>query len=198
MPSIAVTGTIGSGKSLITSLLSQHLSSVTYSADQDNATLLESDPNVKREIIGLFGNKVCGLDGKPDRNILRSLILADASLKKGLENILHPRLRSRWEPLAEECRSIPDRYLVAEMPLLFENQLEDRFSVTITVACSPEISSRRLKESRNMTSDAIAFWRCGQLSQDEKISKADHVVWNDGSLQAAEWQVARLSSLLSP
>jgi dephospho-CoA kinase len=198
MPSIAVTGSIGSGKSLITTLLSKHLSSVTYSADQDNAKLLESDPDVKKEIVNLFGAEAYGSDGRPDRNLLRTAIHASPSLKNRLEAILHPRLRSRWEPLAKEYRAITDRFLIAEMPLLFENRLQDRFDVTVTVACSPEVAARRLKEGRDMSSEEIDSWRSGQLAQEEKISRANHVLWNDGSRKAADAQSAFLASLLAP
>lgn len=196
MPSIAVTGSIGSGKSVISELLSHHLPSVTYCADKENSRLLESDPEVRREIIALLGSQAYGPDGRPDRSFLRTSLLASPSLKKGLEEILHPRLRAVWEPLAAEFRTIRDRFLIAEIPLLFENHLEDRFDITVAVATSPEIAAKRLAEGRNIPPSETASWRTSQLSQEEKISRAGHVVWNDGTLDAAESQVALLAKLL--
>ena len=197
MPSIAVTGTIGSGKSLITASLSKLLPSVTYSADQDNTLLLESDPDVKREILSLIGTEAYCPDGMPDRTFLRKSILSSPERKEGLEAILHPRLRARWESLAWEFRRIPDRFLIAEMPLLFENNLENRFDVTVTVACSHEIRCKRLENGRSMTPVEVVSWTSSQLSQDDKIARANHVLWNDGSLNALESQVTRLATLLS-
>ncbi len=197
MPSVAVTGTIGSGKSLITATLSKLLPSVTYSADQDNTLLLESDPDVKREILSLFGTGSYRSDGTPDRTFLRQAILSAREHKEGLEAILHPRLRARWESLAGEFRRTPDRFLIAEMPLLFENNLEDRFDVTVTVACSHEIRCKRLENGRNMPPGEVASWTASQLTQDDKIARADHVLWNDGSVKALESQGLRLATLLS-
>jgi len=197
MPSIAVTGTIGSGKSLITASLSKLLPSVTYSADQDNTLLLESDPDVKREILSHFGTEAYHPDGMPDRTFLRKTILSSPERKESLEAILHPRLRARWEALAGEFRRIPDRFLIAEMPLLFENNLEERFDVTVTVACSHEIRCKRLENGRSMTPVEVVSWTSSQLSQDDKIAMADHVLWNDGSMNALESQVTRLATLLS-
>ena len=197
MPSIAVTGTIGSGKSLITASLSKLLPSVTYSADQDNTLLLESDPDVKREILSHFGTEAYHPDGMPDRTFLRKTILSSPERKESLEAILHPRLRARWESLAGEFRRSPDQFLIAEMPLLFENNLEDRFDVTVTVACSHEIRCKRLEIGRSMTPVEVVSWTSSQLSQDDKIAMADHVLWNDGSMNALESQVTRLATLLS-
>jgi dephospho-CoA kinase len=197
MPSVAVTGTIGSGKSLITAILSKSLPSVTYSADQDNTLLLETDPDVKREILSLFGVEAYRSDSTPDRTFLRQAILASREYKRGLEAILHPRLRKRWESLAGEFHRIPDRFLIAELPLLFENNLEDRFDVTVTVACSHEVRCKRLENARNMPPGEVLSWTSSQLSQDNKIAKADHVLWNDGSVRALEAQGLRLATLLS-
>lgn len=198
MPSVAITGSIGSGKSMVTSMLSKRLPSVAYSADHHNTLLLESDPEVRIGILSLFGHEAYGCDGKPHRSFLRKAILSSPELKQGLEEILHPRLRSRWESLAKEYRGCPDRFLIAEMPLLFENNLADRFDVTVVVASSPGIREERLTTTRSLSSQEIRVWMANQHPQEDKITAADHVIWNDGSLASVESQVEELASLLTP
>ena len=101
MPAIAITGTIGSGKSLVLQLMKNLLGAEIYSADEANRLLLDTDAVIKRLIIARFGSSCYKKDGKADREKISGIIRSDLEARADLEQILHPRLAACWKPKAE-------------------------------------------------------------------------------------------------
>ena len=198
MPSIAITGGIACGKSLVmtflTNLYHQNLSSSKksvsfFNADKEVAGLLDHDASVTEEIKATFGNQSYDKEGKVDRSYLRSLILASPNHKKDLEAILHPRLRKIWHPQAMAARDrikSADPLFIAEIPLLYENNLATYFDRVIVVAASEQLQMERLKKHRNFSSETARNFLQLQLPLADKINRANHVLWNDGKKETLE------------
>lgn len=194
MPSLALTGNIGSGKTsaldLIVSLLKESGASVVrFSADEENRRVLVTDPDVKDLIVTLLGTKSYTPEGEPDREGIFKAIASDSEARKNLENILHPRLEKIWKPLADANRSPSDTFFVAEIPLLYEKDLARFFDKVLVVGCSDSLRKERLLKSRSVSSEKADEWLTLQQPQDDKISKADHLLWNDGSLDSLKRQI---------
>ena len=203
MPALAITGSIGSGKSTVLQRLvdclglDANVTSVTsYSADEENRRLLDNDTEVKHLITSEFGISCYDPSGKADRAYLFRLITADPAAKKTLEGILHPRLESIWKPLAASHRESRGAFFLAEIPLLFEKELESFFNRSIVVGCSDTVRIERLKHSRSLTSEEARQWLKLQHPQHDKILRADHLLWNDGTPDSLETQIQLLTSLL--
>lgn len=197
MPSLALTGSIGSGKTLaldlIVSILKKaNLSAIRFSADEENRRLLEMDPDVKELIISLLGAAAYTPDGKPDRGVISQAIFTEPKTKEKLEEILHPRLERIWKPLAEQHRIPAPTFFVAEIPLLYEKKLSGFFDRVLAMGCSDSIRKERLLKSRSVTPKKTKEWLAIQQDQDDKISKADHLIWNDGSLDSLKRQIKTL------
>jgi dephospho-CoA kinase len=111
-----------------------------------------------------------------------------APLAPSSSTIVHPAVYSaidRWF----RSQSGDIDLAVADIPLLFETAHEGDFDVVIVAACSPEEQLRRLME-RDRMSDADARSRiAAQLSIDEKVRRADYVVWTTGTAEETERQV---------
>ena len=200
MPALAITGSIGSGKSRVLNLLSNSLEGstqkiTTFSADKENSRLLECDPEVKQLIFTQLGVSCYQSNGKPDRTHLFELISSDPNAKTILEQILHPRLENLWKPLAEEYRSKRNEFFVAEIPLVYEKGLEQFFDKILVVGCSDSVRRERLQRDRSLTSVEASRWMKMQYSQHEKISRADHLLWNDGADQSLAMQIQQLIAL---
>jgi dephospho-CoA kinase len=196
MPSIAVTGTIGSGKSLALTFLTQFLPSVIYNADIENRNLLDHDEQVHELIRKEFGNIYLDSMGRPDRKLLFKLITSDHSAKTLLEEILHPRLEKVWKPLALKSKGTKGNFFIAEIPLLYEKGLDRFFDRTLLIACSDSVRKERLHQKRQLSEQETSAWLKHQVSQDEKINLADHLIWNDASEHALELQIRELLPLL--
>ena len=196
MPSLALTGNIGSGKTealdLLVSLLAESGTPVLrFSADEENRRLLGNDPEVAQLIRSQLGAEYCTLEGSPDREKIGRLIASDQQAKEDLETIMHPRLENIWKPMAETHRFPSCTFFVAEIPLLYEKGLVRFFDKVLAVACSNTLRRERLLSSRSVTPERAAGWLALQKPQNEKISQADHLIWNDGSVASLEKQLQR-------
>lgn len=194
MPALALTGSIGSGKSLVLRELGRLLQAVTFSADEENRRLLDEDEEVKKLIETQLGKTFYRQTGHADRKALFNLISKDISARKKLESILHPRLQALWKPNAEKFSRDAQNYFIAEIPLLYENQLEVFFDKAIVVGCSDQVRRERLQQARSLSATEAADWLKIQALQDSKVTKADHLLWNDGSLEMIHQQIALLAS----
>lgn len=205
MPSIAITGGIACGKSLVmhffkTFCKQQKRSCSFFDADQEVACLLDHDPEVTQEIRTTFGAEIYNKpDGKADRAKLRSLILSSCKHKKELEKILHPRLQKIWYPQTAAAHVNPISFFIADIPLLFENNLASYFDYVIVVAASEKVQKDRLTQQRCLSSEAASALLQIQLPLSAKIAQATFVLWNDGSKENLEKQFLLLTnSLFSP
>jgi len=196
MPSIAITGSIGSGKSLALKLLAQLLPSAIYNADLENRKLLDHDEEVHQLIRRAFGDACFDSMGCPDRKRLFELITTDLSAKTLLEEIMHPRLEKVWKPLALASKGTKNDIFIAEIPLLYEKSLEDFFDRVILVACSDSLRKERLNLKRLLSHNETSAWLKTQTAQEKKILLADHLLWNDSSTPMLELQIRHLLPLL--
>jgi len=202
MPSLAITGIIGSGKStalnlLTTTLASKNLESINFSADKENRRLLDEDLEVREQIRYELGKDCYSSVGVADRARIFNIITTDLLAKKKLEDILHPRLEKLWKPLANEFRKEKTSFFIAEIPLLYEKRLESFFDKTLLVGCSDRIRRARLEQQRSMASSDASRWTNLQHSQESKIPKADYLLWNDGSEQNLILQIRHFVATLS-
>ena len=181
MPSLAITGTIGSGKSLLLHKLGTLLGAKTFSADEENRRLLDHDPEVKKLILSHFGEISYLTDGTANRKALFELICHDPGARQVLESILHPRLEAVWKPLAEIFHENSDFYFLAEIPLLYEKKLEVCFDKTIVVGCSDSVRRKRLQGLRSLSMTESDAWLKLQVPQDIKVTRAHYLLWNDGT-----------------
>jgi len=196
MPSLAITGSIGSGKSTAFDILVPLLGATGFSADLENGQLLDHDPEVRELIIASFGTGCYGPGNKADRKFLFHLITSDRKALETLENILHPRLEALWKPRALEYRNNRSSYYIAEIPLLYEKGLQSFFDKTIVVGCSDSVRKQRLVNKRWLSAEQAGRWISMQEPQQSKIDRADHLVWNDGSLPMLTQQLVRLAEQL--
>jgi len=84
---------------------------------------------------------------------------------------------------------------VVVIPLLFETRAEAHFNKIICVACSAPTQRQRLL-SRGWTPDQIRLRLAAQWPVEQKISRADFVVWTDGALDAHAQQLERIVAKL--
>jgi dephospho-CoA kinase len=197
MPSLAITGTIGSGKSHLLHEVVRHLTQqgfrvTSYCADEENRRLLREDENVRLEISTSLGNEYLDSQGLPDRVKLSSLISTGQNARKILEGIMHPRLESLWRPLAEQHRGKKSSFFIAEIPLLYEKGFTDHFDSVLVCGCSDAVRKSRLKDNRSISNRQAELWLSIQKSQDQKTALADHLFWNDGSPDSVSRQIIQL------
>lgn len=178
---IAVTGSAGSGKSLVCRRLDQ-IGVKTLDCDKIARQVVEPGQKGLEELVKTYGTDICTPDGGLDRKHLRAILVRDDTQKKVIEQILHPLIQEKMCCQMEKALYIKGVEAVAvEVPLLFESGMDTLFDKTIAVIGEPDQLVQRIS-GRDNVSDADAKRLLDlQMSQQEKQARADHILKNTGS-----------------
>lgn len=191
---IGITGTIGSGKSLIGKILKAHEVPVL---DVDNVVhiLLDSNQSVQTKIREHFGDeyliKAADNSLKVDRQKLGKLVFQNVDERRALEAIVHPAVQAFTEEWILEQNAPVTAVLI---PLLFEAGKPGNFQQIWSVVCDEPVLRDRLKQRNNFSNEEITKRLSAQLSQDEKAARADSVIDNSGTIEETQAQVLSLLS----
>ena|ERR1043166_2498887 len=179
MPAIGITGGISTGKSTFCEFLREVLPAAKFFNADEAAHVLLAVSEVKREIRAQFGSHVFSRDGDLNRTRLRAIVFANPTKKSALERILHPRIGRQWRTEANEHRNSP-KFFFADIPLLYETGGESFCDRVVVVACSEKVQLARLRKRMSVKRAEAKQMINSQMPLEEKIRRADHVVWNNG------------------
>ena len=179
MPALGITGGISTGKSTFCDCLREIVPAAKFFDADLAAHSLAELPEMKQEILGEFGAGVFLPSGHLNRTKLRAIVFGDAIKRRALEQILHPRIRRQWMAQAERHRNSSD-FFFADIPLLYETGGERLCERVVVVACSPKMQLGRLRKRMSVRSAEAERMINSQMPLEEKIRRADHVVWNNG------------------
>ena len=180
MPAIGITGGISTGKSTFCECLREILPGAGFFNADEAAHALVGLPELKQKIRAEFGKSVFFDTGDLNREKLRAIIFSDAIRKCSLERILHPRIRRQWKTEAKRHRNSPD-FFFADIPLLYETGGETLCDRVVVVACSYKVQLARLTQRMSLKQSEAEQMINSQLPLEEKIARADHMIWNNGS-----------------
>ena len=190
MKRIGITGNIGSGKSFVCKIFESLGIPVFYSDDETKKLYLI--PSVKELIINRFGNEVYFDDGSLNRKLLSYHLFKNEDAMKFIESVLYPALNQRFD---QWCKQQTTPYVLYESAILFEKNYEKYFDKIIFVSAPEDIRLQRVMLRDDCTEENVRSRMCLQMSEDNKISKADFVIYNDG-VKAVEPQVESINKLL--
>ena len=179
MPAIGITGGISTGKSTFCDCLREIVPAAKFFDADLVARSLAELSEVKQEIRGEFGGGVFSPDGDLNRTKLRAIVFKDATKRRALEQILHPRIRRQWMAETKKHRNSPD-FFFADIPLLYETGGETLCERVVVVASSDKVQLERLAKRKALKSSEAEQMINSQMPLEEKIKRADHVVWNNG------------------
>jgi dephospho-CoA kinase len=193
MPAIGITGGISTGKSTFCKCLREILPDAKFfDADRAAHELVDLE-EVRQELKREFGDEVFS-SGSLNREKLRAIVFEDAARKTALEKILHPRIRQQWSAEANKHRQSPD-FFFADIPLLYETSGETLCDRVVVVTCSPDIQLSSFLERSKLNRSAAIEMINSQMPLEEKMKRADHVVWNNGERNAVAEQARLLVDL---
>ncbi len=180
MPAIGITGGISTGKSSFSDCLREILPGARFFNADEAAHAVVELPEIQQKLRTEFGSGVFSRGGDLNREKLRAIIFSDATRKRALERILHPRIRRQWRTEAKRHRNSPE-FFFADIPLLYETGGETLCDRVVVVACSYKVQLARLTQRMSLKQPEAEQMIKSQMPLEEKIARADHVVWNDGS-----------------
>lgn len=187
MLSVALTGGIGSGKSLVAEFL-EELGAIVIDSDQLAREAIERGTDGFDEVVARFGDQILD-DGEIDRSKLAAIVFSDPKARQDLEAIIHPKVRDLAKAIA--TRAGDSAIVINQIPLLVETNGASRFDLVITVEASVANRTARLKE-RGLKGYEIEARMKAQASDEERAAIADFVIQNDGSIDELEHVVTEL------
>ncbi len=179
---IAVTGSAGSGKSLVCKRFGQ-LGLVILDCDQIARQIVEPGEPAYKKVVALFGEGILQKNKEFDRLKLRNIIVDQPDKRAQLEGILHPGILDElWIQI--KTAAFDKEYAVAvEVPLLFELSMEKQFDVTVTVAAKEVDLVKRISCRDDVPQASAQKVLDLQMPQQHKIDRSDYVIWNAGKTQ---------------
>jgi len=193
---LGLTGGIGSGKSMVAQMFSR-LGAVVIDADQLAREVVEPGQPALQEIAATFGSDVLLPDGRLNRPKLAGIIFADAAERAKLDAITHPRIRARMDEEIKARRSGPG-VLIADIPLLYENDRTQTVEKVIVVWVDPKTQVLRIRQRDGLSADAARQRIDAQMPLDAKRDRADYVIDNSGSRDDTRRQVEAIYRLYAP
>ncbi|MCW8907450.1 MAG: dephospho-CoA kinase [Sedimenticola sp.] len=185
---IGLTGGIGSGKSAVTDHFAR-LGVPVIDADVVSRQVVEPGQPALQEIVEQFGAELLQEDGTLDRRRLRQHIFADPEAKTRLEKILHPKIRAAMRQQLEETRA---PYAILSIPLLFETGQDKTVDRILVVDCPPEVQLRRVMMRDGSSEDEARSIIDSQSGRSQRLTAADDIIRNDGTLVELEAKVEQL------
>ncbi len=187
---IGLTGGIAAGKSSALEAF-ERLGAATISSDAVVHELLDVEPLLSR-LAERWGPDVAP-EGKVDRAKVGEIVFANPDELSWLEAQIHPLVGER---IATWLGSLPKNTGVAvvEVPLLFESGMDGVFDTTVAVVTSDSVRRTRAEARGHVLVDER---EARQMNQDEKASRAEHVVKNDGTVEDLERVLSALVRKLS-
>jgi dephospho-CoA kinase len=191
MMRIALTGSIGMGKSTVARMF-ERAGIPVFDADAEVRAL--QGPG--GALVDRIGDRFPGTveDGALDRDKLREIVLEDPALLAELEGIVHPAVRDAREAFIDRNRAAPA--LLFEIPLLFETGGDKDFDKVVVVSAPAEVQRARVLERPGMTADKLKSILDRQMPDSEKRRRADFVVDTGTDLSTTQAQVDRIIACL--
>lgn len=174
---VALTGGIGSGKSLVGEIL-EELGALVIDSDQLAREVIERGSPGYEEVITAFGDSILS-EGQIDRAKLAAVVFKEEDLRKKLESIIHPLVREAAEKLAKNLPS--GAILINQIPLLVESDGAKRFDYVITVSADEDIRRERLR-LRGLKDYEITERMAAQVADLDRENIANYILRNDGSI----------------
>ena len=176
MKKVALTGNIGSGKSIVASMFSVFGISI-FNADSE-ARKVYGENEVKDKMISIFSNVILNPKGEIDTKKVASIIFNDKEALKIVNSIIHPIVLEKYNNWCSNHNS--EIYTIHEAAIIFENNLQKKFDVVINVSAPLDIRIKRVMERDNTTEELVRELMANQLSDKVKCELSQFVVYNDG------------------
>jgi len=176
---VGLTGGIGCGKSTAVNAF-RALGVAIIDADQIAKDLVQPGQISLVEIAAKLGEEFLLKDGSLNRPLLKEKVFSNPELLERLEAILHPRVKAEINRQFMSLAALPEgsRYIIADVPLLYEKGYEALFDRIIVVDCLPEQQIARVKSRDGMDGKTINRIMKTQASREDRLGIATDVLDN--------------------
>ena len=176
MKVIALTGGIGSGKSVVSSIL-RIMGYVVYDCDSQAKKVMDSSEKIKRGLLDAFGYDCVDKDGLINRKYLGKVVFDNPKALSTLNGIVHPEVRKdlqEWTRIKKEERN---SYVFVETAILKESNLKDMIDLEWNVYAPIGLRIQRVMKRNNLSEVDV---RARIKSQSSTDDMTEFSIINDG------------------
>ncbi len=177
MLKIGITGGIGTGKTTVCTIF-QTLGIPIYDADQKAKALMLSNETLRDAIKSYFGAAVYTNENRLNTTYLAETVFSNSTKLAMLNDLVHPAVQRDSEAWHEAQINTP--YTLKEAALLYESGGYHTLDKVIVVTAPLELRINRVLSRDKTTRAAIESRISKQWAEEEKIKRADFIVYNDG------------------
>lgn len=190
MRKVGITGGIGSGKSTVSKLFTL-LGIPVLDADYTAKTLMETDEQVRNQIISAFGEQSYQ-NGRLNRPFLAQSVFVNPDKLAQLNVIVHPAVIQYSKHWMQAQQNVP--YIIKEAAIFFESGSYKEMDIMIGVFTPLEMRIERVMQRNNIAREEVLQRMANQMNEDEKMKRCDYVIYNDGS-QSLIQQVEKIDAI---
>ena len=191
MKKIAITGTIGSGKSTCSEIL-RELGWPVFDCDEAARQAQKKDGEAYQKIVQHFED-ILDENGELDRKKLAAEIFSCEKKKRLLESLVHPSI---FKAMNEEIKQAK-RLFFAEVPTLYESGWEIYFDAVLLISVNEQVRTERLSLNRKMNEEEIRQRVQNQISDQSKKEMATWIIENNSTKEELKEKIKLwLDSLL--
>lgn len=178
MKLIAITGGIGSGKSVVSRIL-QVMGYNVYDCDSRAKSLMAHDQDVRRQLTEAFGQDTYLADGSINRAYLSEVAFADDISRVILNGIVHPATARDMNCWAEEQHQQGADMAFVETALLRTADLDRLMDEVWHVTAPTDVRIKRVMARNGLTASQVQS-RIASQTAEEEVTAGEHVIVNDG------------------
>jgi dephospho-CoA kinase len=193
---VGLTGSIGVGKSFVTSVF-EELGCHVLDADQTAREVVMPDTPGLRALTDAFGVEILNTDGTLNRKRLGARIFTDQAERERLNHILHPFIIARQDEIMRGWEAEdPNGIGIIDAALMIESGGYKRFDKLIVVHCRPEVQLERLILRDNLSRDEALRRINSQMPQEEKQKFADYLIDTSDGFELTRTQIVNVHQKL--
>ena len=178
---IGITGGIGSGKSIVARVFAA-LGVPVYDSDSRAKHVMAHDLVLRAQLQEAFGAEAYDAAGQLNRPYLARVAFNDATQLARRNGLVPPRVGADFATWSAAQAAAGQPYILKEAALLYESGAYKGLDAIITVFAPAEVRAARVlqRDTHRSAADVQAIMS-KQLSEEEKLARAEHVVYNDDS-----------------
>ena len=179
---LGITGNIGSGKTTVSNRFGA-LGAVISHSDDLAKKILQDTSSIKEQLSLRFGSDILDGSGKLQTRILAERAFSSTEDQQFLNGLIHPEVRKETLSRIEKARKESCPLFVIDAPLLYEAGVEQITDSVLVVVADQSHRQQRNEAGSGIQGDDFERRDKLQLSIEEKIKRADHTIYNNGSLK---------------
>ena len=174
MIKIGLTGSIAVGKSFVLSIFKTEYNIPVFSSDECVRGIYRHNVDLNNFI----KDEILTCDNEFSNEDIANIVFKDSIKLEKLENYIHPLVKIERDNFINQELNKKSKFVVIEVPLLFEKNLEHEFDKIILVDVTEDIQEKRALLRKNMSKEKYLAIKANQIPNSEKINRSDFIIDN--------------------